>query len=84
MEVFKDSADTKFLNHNKNSIPSMQLLFWFVHYTLTNYRLPMNNLTPGVTRILYMSDWRLEKKSQYSLRVFVSFSVLLDKFRINA
>ena len=72
MEVFKDSADTKFLNHNKNSIPSMQLLFWFVHYTLTNYRLPMNNLTPGVTRILYMSDWRLEKKK----------SVFIEGFRV--
>jgi hypothetical protein len=48
VEVVKDSADTQFLNHNEISVPSLQLLFWFVHYTLTNYRMPMSNLVSRV------------------------------------
>jgi hypothetical protein len=74
VEVIKDSADTQFLKHNETSIPSMQLLFWLVHYTMTNYRLPMSNLAPGVTCILYMSVWRLEKKKSVLIEGFHVFT----------
>jgi hypothetical protein len=73
-DMVKDGADTPFLNRNENSIPSMQLLFWFVHYNLTNYRLPMNNLTPRVTCVLYKSGWRLEKKKSIYIEGFRVFT----------